>query len=115
MEPILCKQNVVLRRTASSGMLHRVALVRTDFVVLHSMCWLPVMASVVPSSLILVNLMKETPSSSKTAVLKEPCGVTSQNTPFFIVTAVKTSNLFCCCWFFVMAGGIYSYHCALNG
>jgi hypothetical protein len=49
-----------------------------------------VTASVFPSSLIHVTLMKEALSSSRT---QEPHGVTSQKTPFFIVTAVKTSNL----------------------
>jgi hypothetical protein len=33
--------------------------------------------------------MKEALSSSETSVLKEPHGVTSQKTPFFILTAVK--------------------------
>jgi hypothetical protein len=40
--------------------------------------------------------MKEAPGSSETSVLTEPHGVTTQKTPsspFFIVTAVKTSNL----------------------
>jgi hypothetical protein len=37
--------------------------------------------------------MKEVLSSYKMSVLTEPRGVTSQKTPFFIVTAVKTSNL----------------------
>jgi hypothetical protein len=53
---------------ASSGMLHRVALVRTDiseeYILLRSMRQLLVTASVVPSSLILVTLMKEALSSS---------------------------------------------------
>jgi hypothetical protein len=49
--------------------------------------------SVVPSSPILVTLMKAALSSFETSVLQEPRGVTSQKTPFFIVTAVKTSNL----------------------
>jgi hypothetical protein len=48
-----------------------------------------VTANVVPSSPILVTLMMETLSSSETS----PQGVTSQKTAFFIVTAVKTSNL----------------------
>jgi hypothetical protein len=52
-----------------------------------------VTASVVPSSPILVILMKETLSSSETSVLTEPHGITFQKTPFFIVAAVKTSNL----------------------
>jgi hypothetical protein len=46
----------------SSGLLRRVALVRTE----------------VPP---------------KRRFLQEPHGVTTQKTPFFIVTAVKTSNL----------------------
>jgi hypothetical protein len=37
--------------------------------------------------------MKEVLSSSETGFLKEPHGITSQKTPFFIVTAVKNSNL----------------------
>jgi hypothetical protein len=37
--------------------------------------------------------MKEALSSSETSVLQEPHGVTSQKSPFFIVTSVKTSNL----------------------
>jgi hypothetical protein len=37
--------------------------------------------------------MKEALTSSETSVLIKANGVTSQETPFFIVTAVKTSNL----------------------
>jgi hypothetical protein len=37
--------------------------------------------------------MKEAPGSSERRFLQEPHGVTTQKTPFFIVTAVKTSNL----------------------
>jgi hypothetical protein len=37
--------------------------------------------------------MKEAPGFSETSVLTKPHGVTTQKTPFFIVTAVKTSNL----------------------
>jgi hypothetical protein len=33
----------------------------------------------------------------KRRFLQEPHGVTSQKTPFFIVTAVKTTNLTSCC------------------
>jgi hypothetical protein len=64
----------------SSGMLRRVALVRTDVseeliasfirvVFLQSVRWLLVTAGVVPSSPILVTLMKETLSSCETSVL----------------------------------------------
>jgi hypothetical protein len=50
----------------SSGMLRRVALVITD---VSEVRRLLVTASVVPSSPILVNLMKEAPSSSETSAL----------------------------------------------
>jgi hypothetical protein len=50
------------QRMVSSGLLRRVALVRTDV-------------------------------SEEPRFLQEPHGVTTQKTPFFIVTAVKTSNL----------------------
>jgi hypothetical protein len=52
----------------SSGMLRRVALVRTD-VFLRSVRRLLVAASVVPSSPILFTLMKEALGSSETSVL----------------------------------------------
>jgi hypothetical protein len=51
-----------------------------------------VTASVVPSSPILVTLVKVA-LSTKRRFLQEPHGVKSQKSPFFIVTAVKTSNL----------------------
>jgi hypothetical protein len=60
----------------SSGMLRRVALVRTDvseeltaLVFLHSVRRLLVRAGVVPSSPILVTMMKKALSSSETSVL----------------------------------------------
>jgi hypothetical protein len=54
----------------SSGMLRRMALVRTDVLVfLRSVRRLLVTASVVSSSPILVTLMKEALSSSETSVL----------------------------------------------
>jgi hypothetical protein len=65
----------------------------TNLVFLRSMRRLLVATSVIPSSPILVTPMKEALGSSETSVLKEPHGVISQKTPFFIVTAVKTSNL----------------------
>jgi hypothetical protein len=60
---------VILPRIAFSGMLHRVALVRTDFVFLRSIHQLLVTPSVVSSSTILVTLMKEALRSSETLVL----------------------------------------------
>jgi hypothetical protein len=53
----------------SSGMLRRVALVRTEEVFLCTLRLLLVAACVVPSSPILVTLMKEAPGSSETSVL----------------------------------------------
>jgi hypothetical protein len=52
-----------------------------------------VAVSVIPSSQILVTLMKGALTTSKSLFLQEPYGITSQKTPFFIVIAVKTSNL----------------------
>jgi hypothetical protein len=104
----------------SSGMLRRVALVRTDvseelgasirvtrigelgttlavtsnrrMVFLRSVRRLLVTASVVPSSPIIVTLVKEALSSSETSILTRAIQRNIQKTPFFIVTAVKTSN-----------------------
>jgi hypothetical protein len=70
----------------SSGMLRRVALVRTDF--LRSVRRLLVAACVVPSSPIFVTLMKEAP--------QEPHGVTTQKTPFFIVSILHNQNTAAC-------------------
>jgi hypothetical protein len=85
-------------------MLRRVALVRTDVSEEHRASFIKVTrigelgtmlvgASVVPSSPILVNLTKEALSSSETSVLTRAIRVTSQKTTFFIVTAVKTSDV----------------------
>jgi hypothetical protein len=60
-------------------------------VFLRSVRRLLVTAGVVPSSPIVI-LMKEALSSSETSLLQEPHGL-SQKLTFFIVTAVKTSNL----------------------
>jgi hypothetical protein len=54
---------------ASFVMLRHMALVRTDLLFLRSMRRLLVTASIVPSSPILVTLMKEALSSSETSVL----------------------------------------------
>jgi hypothetical protein len=63
---------------ASSGMLGRVALVRTDISEELSATFIRATRSVVPSSPILVTLMKEGPSSSETSVLKR---ATRRNIP----------------------------------
>jgi hypothetical protein len=66
----------------------------TRIVFLRSVLWLLVTANVFLSSPILVALMMEAIRTSETSVLtRDPRGVTSQKTAFFIVTAVRTSNL----------------------
>jgi hypothetical protein len=80
------------------GMWRPIIPVRTDVSeermasFLRSVLQMLVIANV-PSPSILVNLMMEAIRSSETSVLTEPHVVSSQNTAFFIVTAVKTSNL----------------------
>jgi hypothetical protein len=98
---------------ASSGILRRVALVRTDVseelsasirVTRIGELRTTQRASVasysyaVPSSPILVTLMKEALSSLKRRLLQEPHGVTSQKMPFFmyiilIITVVPMKSL----------------------
>jgi hypothetical protein len=65
----------------------------TCLVFLRSVRRLLVTASVVPSSPIVVNLMREALSSSKTSVLSRITRRNIPEKPFFIVTAAKTSNL----------------------
>jgi hypothetical protein len=86
----LVETHVSEERSASFIKVTRIGELGTTLAVtsnrlLRSMCRLLVTASVVPSSSILV--------PPKRRFLQEPHGVTSQKTPFFIVTAVKTSNL----------------------
>jgi hypothetical protein len=52
-----------------------------------------VTANAVPTSLILSTLMMGRYAHPKCRFLQEPHGVTSQNTVFFVVTVVKTSDL----------------------
>jgi hypothetical protein len=75
-----------------------VALVRTDvsedrIVSMISVLQLLVTANVIPSSLILFALMMEEIRFSETSVLTIVTLYTSKKTEFYIVTAVKTSNL----------------------
>jgi hypothetical protein len=69
----------------SSGLLRRVALVRTD------------VSEEPGSSFIRATKIGELGTTQaatpKRRFLQEPHGVTTLKTPFFIVTAVKTSNL----------------------
>jgi hypothetical protein len=68
----------------SSGMLRRVALVRTD------------VSEEPGASFIRMRRIGElgtTQAATRNRFLQEPHGVTSQKTPFFIVNAVKTSNI----------------------
>jgi hypothetical protein len=88
---------------ASSGILHRVALVRTDVseelsasfirIFLLNVRRLQVTVIVVPSSPILVTLMMEKLSPPKRRSLQESHDVTTPKTQLFIVIVVKTSNL----------------------
>jgi hypothetical protein len=80
-------------------MLRRVALVRTDVSEERS-------AYIIMVTRIISTLMMEALQSSETSVLTGATRVTSQNTAFFIVTAVKTSNLTCYVTFYVSAGVI---------
>jgi ABC-type taurine transport system substrate-binding protein len=86
----------------SSGMLRRMALVRTDVsgelsasirVTIGELGTTLATASVVPSSPIVVILMKEALSSSETSVLQEPESVSSQKTPFFVPCIVCVTLL----------------------
>jgi hypothetical protein len=85
-------------------MVCRVALVGTDvseelsasFIKVTRICELGAMlavTSVVPSSPILVTLMKEAQVPPKRRFLQEPHGVTSQKTPFFIIFSLCNFGL----------------------
>jgi hypothetical protein len=79
-------------RNASIIRVTRIGELGTKFF-LRGVLRLLVTANVVPNSPILVTLMMDAIVSPKSRFLHEPHGVTSQKTTFFIVNAVKTSNL----------------------
>jgi hypothetical protein len=100
----LVKTDVSEERSASIIRVTRIGSLGTTLAVtsnrrnllLNNMCsvrQLLVTANVVPISPILVTLMMEALNSSETRFSEKPHGVTSQKTPFFIVTPVKNSNL----------------------
>jgi hypothetical protein len=70
----------------SSGILRRVALVRTDVSEEFSASFIRVTRIGELGTTLAV-------TSNRRRLFQEPHGVTSQKTLFFIVTAVKTSNL----------------------
>jgi hypothetical protein len=83
------------RRIPSSGMLHRVALVRTDVSEELSATFIRVTKidelGTTQAATSNRRTLRQVPP--KRRFLQEPHGVTTQKTPFCIVTAVKTSNL----------------------
>jgi hypothetical protein len=79
----------------SSGMLRGVALVRTGVAEKLSASFIRVTRSCELGTTLAVTSNRRTLRRipPKGQFLQEPHGVTSQETPFFILTAVKTSNL----------------------
>jgi hypothetical protein len=88
-------------RVSSSAMLLHVALVRADvseqlsasIIRVTRICEIGTTGNGVRSPPIFVTLMMEALSVPKRRFLQEPHGVIYQKTAFFIVTAVKNSNL----------------------
>jgi hypothetical protein len=76
------EHSAAIIRVTRIGELGKLAV--TNIIFLRSVLRLIVIANV-PSSPILVPLMMEALLSSERSVLTRPHGVTSQNTPFFIV------------------------------
>jgi hypothetical protein len=85
-------------RMVPSGMLRRVAHVRTDVSEELSASFIRVtrigeLGTTLAATSNQRTLRRRRQVPPKRRFLQEPHGVTSQKTPFFIVTAVKTSNL----------------------
>jgi hypothetical protein len=81
-----------MRKMLSFGVWRRVGLARAD-VSEEPLLSLLVTDNVVPSSRILSTLLMVAARPSESSVLKDPNGIISLKTAFFIVIAVKTSNL----------------------
>jgi hypothetical protein len=81
---LIFMRSYFIRRMVSSGMLRRVAFVRTN-----------VSEELSPSFIIRVTRIGELGTTLAVTSNRRtlPHGVTSQKTPFFIVTAVKTSDV----------------------
>jgi hypothetical protein len=86
-----CTASII--RLKRIGELGTMLAVTTNRIRLRSVLRLLVTTNNHSSSLILVPLMMEQIHSPKRRFLQEPHGVISQEMTFFIVTAVKTSNL----------------------
>jgi hypothetical protein len=81
-------------RMVSHGMLRPVALVRTDVSEELSASTIRVTRiGELGTTLAVTSNRRTLRRNKKCRFLQEPHGVTSQKTPFFIVTAMKTSNL----------------------
>jgi hypothetical protein len=89
----LIKITLSCRSMPSSGMLLRVALVRTDILEELSASFIRVTTiGVLGKTLAVTSNRRTLRRTPKRRFLQEPHGVTSQKTSFFIVTGVKTSN-----------------------
>jgi hypothetical protein len=78
---------------APCGMLRRLALVRTDVSEAPSAYFIRVTRIGELGTSAVTSNRRTLRSNTLCRFLKEPHGVTSNKTPFFIVTAVKPSNL----------------------
>jgi hypothetical protein len=124
--PLSLMRIIVILRNCVSGMLRRVALVQTDvseelsasFIRVTRIGELRTKLAVTRNRRTLRRRRRQVPP--KRLFLQEPHGVTSQKTPFFLVTAVKTSNLTYCYFVFVSKeeAVVYFeslYHCSPRG
>jgi hypothetical protein len=87
--------HVCVRRMPSSGMLHLVALVRTDALeeCIASITRVERIGELGTTLTVTINRSALRRNPLERRFLQEPHGVKSQKTAFFIVNAVKPSNL----------------------